>query len=176
MTKGAGSQLVFEYIPRHTPFKMGTTIAQSLLGRWYTDDIFAIELFQFSTGGKRGTAGPQAFAEGYANFGVVGMLVVAFMLGGLVQGVSIFVVRTLTAGRNARRIVFAAYMVVLFAKTGYADIATFKSSGLHVLLCLMMVCYVITQGPCIRFPRRRVNRRHDGIWATLYNQCTPAEE
>lgn len=145
MGKGACSQVVFQYIPQYSDFKMGRTIPPSLFGRLSGEEIFAIEMFKFMTGGKLGTAGPQAFAEGYANFGIPGMLILAVLMGILIQSICVYIIRCNVNARNPRQIVFHSYLIILFAKIGYSDIMTFKSSGFHVLVFLMLIFYVFTR-------------------------------
>lgn len=102
-----------------------------------------MQMYRFIYDDRLGTGGPQAFADAYANFGVTGMLVSAFVIGIVVQGASIYIVRKNVHAKNTAQIVFHAYLVILFAKIGYADIMTFKSSGFHVLLILMWAFNVV---------------------------------
>jgi len=143
LTKGYCTQQVFHYIPEYTDFKWGETFLVTLLGRSIDKNTFAQEMFVFIyKGGIQGTAGPQAFGEAYANVGIAGMLIIAFLLGLLVQNSTEFVKRHMTF--DAFTIVFLAYFTVLIARIGYSGIFTFKANGLHILISLYL-CFIIAK-------------------------------
>lgn len=138
LTKGYATQKIFEYIPNYTDYRYGETIVTTLLGKQSDTLPLSQEMFIFIYGsGSSGTAGPQAFGEAYANFGVVGMLFYSLILGILVQLCTIFVRNRLSL--DPLKIAFLAYFTVLISRIGYSDILTFKANGLHILLFLYLL-------------------------------------
>ena len=137
MTKGWGSQEVFHYIPQLSPYRHGETMLASLVGRFGNALPFSHEMYAYLHGTVgAGTAGPQSFAEGYVNFGLPGLLAVAFLLGMFIQRATVYFIRA--GRRDSLRLVFTAYVVVLLARTGYGGTLTFKTNGIHVLLLLWL--------------------------------------
>ncbi len=134
LTKGYVTQRVFEYIPDVSGYKGGDTFIVALGGQLRGGEaLFAEEMNEFILG-YAGTAGPQAFAEGYANFGLEGMFLVAFLLGVFVQLSTYFV--KLKFKPDALKITFLAYFSVLVGRVGYGDTFTFKNNGLHILIAI----------------------------------------
>jgi len=134
LTKGYVTQKVFEYIPGITDYRYGETFLGSLGGRLKKDDlIFSEEMNEFITG-YAGTAGPQAFGEGYANFGIPGILILSFILGLFVHSTTV-IVRKYNK-MDAMRVVFLAYVTILVARIGYGDTFTFKNNGMHILIII----------------------------------------
>jgi hypothetical protein len=132
LTKGYVTQKVFEYIPDASNYKEGETLINN------SGVSFAQEMFGFIYGaGVNGTAGPQAFGEIYANFGVFSMLLFAFFLGVAIHMLTKFVTKNLRL--DARKIVFLSYFTILITKVGYSDVFSFKSNGMHVLIFLFML-------------------------------------
>ena len=132
LTKGYVTQKVFEYIPDVSNYKEGETLINN------SGVSFAQEMFGFIYGsGVTGTAGPQAFGEIYANFGVFSMLLFAFFLGVAIHMLTKFVTKNIRL--DACKIVFLSYFTILITKVGYSDVFSFKSNGMHVLIFLFML-------------------------------------
>jgi hypothetical protein len=153
LTKGYVTQKVFEYIPKDAPFKNGQTVINDLSGLNSNNLSFAQEMFAFlNNGAINGTAGPQAFGEAYANFGLLGMFVFAFFTGIVIQFSTRFTVKKLIIA-DAFKIVFLAYFVILITKLSYSGIMSFKSNGIHILLILIGCFYMV------RFIGKKLNVR-----------------
>ena len=142
LVKGYVTQQVFHYIPDVSDYKGGETYSE-LLGVNADGFTFAEEMSHFIYG-PAGTAGPQAFAEGYANFGMVGMILVALVMGMAIQAVTILIVRQ--QRKDVLKLVFQAFIIVLVARTGYGSLLTFKSNGMHILLILWGVVWLLRKG------------------------------
>ncbi|MFC1773128.1 oligosaccharide repeat unit polymerase [Pseudomonadota bacterium] len=140
LVKGYVTQQVFHYIPWVSDYKAGGTYAETLLGLNTNEITFAEEMSHYIYG-PAGTAGPQAFAEGYANYGMLGMLIIAMVMGVLIQSITVALVRQ--KSRDILSLVFQAFVIVLIARTGYGSLFTFKANGMHVLLILWGVVVVL---------------------------------
>lgn len=140
LVKGYVTQQVFHYIPWVSDYKVGGIYAETLLGINSTGITFAEEMSHYIYG-PAGTAGPQAFAEGYANYGMLGMVIIAMIMGAMIQCITVFLVRQ--KRRDILNLVFQAFIIVLVARTGYGGLFTFKANGMHVLLILWALIIVV---------------------------------
>jgi oligosaccharide repeat unit polymerase len=140
LVKGYVTQEVFHYIPWVTSYRLGQTYIDSLAGTLNKGTTFAEEMSHFIYG-PAGTAGPQAFGEAYANFGVIGALGIAFILGFIIHLITIFIIRR--RKRDILSLIFVCYLIVLVSRTGYGDLFTFKTNGMHVLLALWMMIIIM---------------------------------
>lgn len=142
LTKGFVTQQVFHYIPDAAPYKNGSTFLNTLLGQTSETISLDQEMFNFIYGGGyQGTAGPQSFGELYANFGIFGMLVGAFIVGLFIQLITVFIKKYFAL--DAFKISFLAYITVLFSRIGYSGLFSFKSNGLHILAILFIIFVII---------------------------------
>jgi oligosaccharide repeat unit polymerase len=136
LVKGFVTQQVFHYIPWVSDYRMGETYIESLAGTLHKGSTLAEEMSHFIFG-PAGTAGPQAFGEAYANYGVIGALIVALVLGFVIQLITILIIRQ--HSRSLLSLVFSCYLIVLVARTGYGDLFTFKTNGAHVLFIIWII-------------------------------------
>jgi hypothetical protein len=142
LTKGAVTQKVFEYIPAHADFKQGSTFFNALVGSASNEVSFAQEMFAYIyQGGFNGTAGPQAFGEMYANFGVVFMLFGALFLGILIQCCTEFVKKSIKMDPFLISVI--AFGTILIARIGYSNLLTFKTNGMHILVLITLIFIVM---------------------------------
>lgn len=158
LTKGNTTRIVFDYIPDVTSFKGGSTMMTSIGGHLSSAQSFDEEMFTY-VNGYYGTAGPHAFAEAYANFGVLAMLAAGTILGIIVQSTSIMVVRW--RNLSAYNLTVLAMITVLIARTGYSDLLAFKSGGLHVLI--VYILFIESVRRFLNAGRRPVGQRPVGI-------------
>jgi oligosaccharide repeat unit polymerase len=139
LTKGVVTSYVFDYFPNIEEFLAGKSISQSLLGNISNDLSLSRTMFMYIRGGD-GTAGPQAFGELYANFGYLG-LVFCFLIGFIVQTVSVLSVRTKRI--TPLKILYISYIAFLIGLVGYGKILAFKTYGIHVLFVFMAINFFI---------------------------------
>lgn len=137
LVKGYVTQRVIEHFPHNLDYLYGDSYFRALIGQSTTDPSLAQEMFNFIFGGYNGTAGPQAFGEAYANFGLFGILIFAPFLGFIIAATTRFVVRRIQL--DAFRIVFLAYFTVLIARIGYGEFFTFKANGMHILIGFFLI-------------------------------------
>lgn len=150
LVKGYVSQRALEFFPSGHKFLYGRSYSDALFGLEEGSPSLAQEMANYIFGGYNATAGPQAFGEAYANFGLIGMLAVAGILGVFVAVATRFVARRIQL--DAFRVVFLAYFTVLIARTGYGEFFTFKSNGIHVLGLLYLMFALVRREKIGRVP------------------------
>ena len=136
LVKGRSTRYVFDYFPRFSDFRYGSTIYEKLLGTASDEMPLAVEMSLFIEG-RIGTAGPQTFGDFYANFGFIGMLISAFILGFIIQSISIAIIRKKNMDYHLISII--GYMTLLLGLIGYSDIMVIKSNGIHVLFVYLVI-------------------------------------
>ena len=135
--KGAASLIVYDYYPKKENFEYGSTIYNSFLGNSnFERETIAIKMFSYKTGGKKGTAGPQTFADFYANFGYLGQIISTFFLASFL---SFFVWLIFKKKRfKSYDLVFVGYITLLIGYMGYSEFLSFKVGGMHIILFIYL--------------------------------------
>lgn len=152
LVKGASSLIVYDYYPKKENFEYGSTIYNSLLGNSdFKRQTIANKMFSYVTGGKKGTAGPQTFADFYANFGYSGQIIGSFFLAIIL---SFFVALIFKKKRfKSFDLAFVGYITLLIGYMGYSEFLSFKVGGLHVVLFLYFGYSIINA--ILNFKKRR---------------------
>lgn len=135
LVKGASSLIVYDYYPKQENFEFGTTIYNSLLGNSDKERVtIANKMFSYVTGGKKGTAGPQTFADFYANFGYSGQIIASFFLAIILS----FFVKLIFKKKRFKSfdLAFIGYITLLIGYMGYSEFLSFKVGGLHIIVFL----------------------------------------
>ncbi|SER59826.1 O-antigen polymerase [Salisediminibacterium halotolerans] len=147
LTKGVTTYRTFEYFEDNPGLRYGETIVNKFIGLGADSPTLAEKVY-FYFFQERGTAGPQSFAEAYINFSMIGMIVFAFIIGFILQLISIQIIRRSV---NFFAIVTLAYLSFLFGYGGYSDVASFKTHGAHVVTIFYFITILIVSV---------INKRH----------------
>lgn len=156
LIKGYMSQKVTEFFPDYLEYLRGDSYLAAISGQTSNEPSLAQEMFNLIFGGFSGTAGPQAFGEAYANFGLFGMLAFSIFLGFFIALSTRFVIKKLEY--DAFRIVFLAYFTVLIARVGYGEFLTFKANGMHILIVFFvaMKLFIVKKKVPVELPRSNI--------------------
>lgn len=170
LSKGSATLIVFEYFPHVEPYQFGKTIITQLAGRISETPTLAQKMMMYKYG-SLGTAGPQSFGDAYANFGIWGMILYSYIIGLVLQVISIYIVRK--KKMEPHTIAIMGYFTFLCAYSGYSGIASFKTNGLHVLLFYVVVSKVIIEIIRGSVGKKESNRRLAVSPKNLETSVTP---
>ena len=137
LTKGYVTSQVFYYFPDLFNFRLGQTIIPTLFGTFSNTTPFSQEMFALFADGSSGTAGPQAFGELYVNFGFSGVMIGSFLLGFIIQYITIKLIRG--KKHSPYNSAIYSYITLLFGLVGYSGLLAFKSYGGHILFIFYSV-------------------------------------
>jgi len=165
LVRGCATQQVFHCIPWVGDYKEGGAYTDTLLSIGNSVVAFAEEMSNIIQG-PASTAGPQAFLDGYKNYSVRGMMVVALCMRFVIQGNAIYLVRQKRS--DILSLVSQELFFVFLARTGYGSLLMFKVNGMHVLLILRGLIVVLRKvssmcldrKPAMSYSLKEANSHH----------------